>query len=207
MSKKNIYYVSTLLLTSSIFGCKNNQIAEKVDDVIFFETSQITCNKASPENICDMEFDYKQEKIGLKFARNYDVNTNKITTRKIEFKRDLATGFFYGQVLSSKSHLHFATDKFIEFVKHLNIFYSINLNTIEIEIENNASSKDIILKALKEFAQEHNLKEDLVFLNNLVPANFNYNDIKKLPFISEDFSVLEAFLLEFSKKNKEDMKI
>jgi hypothetical protein len=88
MSKKNIYYVSTLLLTSSIFGCKNNQIAEKVDDVIFFETSQITCNKASPENICDMEFDYKQEKIGLKFASHKNTWDERIAFFRYLSTRD-----------------------------------------------------------------------------------------------------------------------
>ena len=203
MSKKNIYYVSTLLLTSTIFACKNNQIAEKVDDVIFFETSNITCNKASPENICDMVFDYKQEKISLKFARTYDVNTNKITTRKIDFKRDLAIGFFYGQVLSSKSHLHFPTDKFIEFVKNLTIVYSNDLNKIDIEI--NDASKDIILHEFKKFANKHHLTEVENYLNTLEPANFNYNDLKHLQFVSDDFSVLEAFLLDISKKNKEDI--
>ncbi|RDB35402.1 MAG: hypothetical protein DCC88_10365 [Spirobacillus cienkowskii] len=209
MSKKNIYYVSTLLLTSTIFGCKNNQIEEKVADISFFEKYLITCTNDPSKDGCSMNFNYKQEKVNFSFVRDYDKNKdkNKITIRKVGFQDNSSTGFFYGQVLSNKSHLHFPFLKFIEFTKHLNIFYSNDLNKIEIEIENNASSKDIILKALREFVREHNLKEDEVFLNNLAPDNFNYNDIKKLQFISEDFSALEAFLLELSIKNKEHLKI
>lgn len=209
MSKKNIYYVSTLLLTSTIFGCKNNQIEEKVADISFFEKSVITCKEDPSRDGCSMNFNYKQEKVNFSFVRDYDKNKdkNKITIRRVGFQNDSSTGFFYGQVLSNKSHLHFPFLKFIEFTRHLNIFYSNDLNKIEIEIENNDSSKDIILKALKEFVREHNLKEDEVFLNNLAPDKFNYNDIKKLQFISEDFSVLEAFLLELSIKNKEHLKI
>ena len=170
--------MSSILLTSTIFGFKNNQSQEKMSDFNFLEKHELVCQPDPSREGCSMKFNYKQEIINLQLVRKYEPNTNKIIIRKIGFKNDSSAGFFYGQILSSKNHIHLPFNDFTNFIKNLTIVYSNDLNKIEIEIENNASSKDIILKALREFVKEHNLKEDEVFLNNLVQANFNYNDIK-----------------------------
>ncbi|WP_338635404.1 hypothetical protein [Spirobacillus cienkowskii] len=203
MNNKKIFCMSSILLTSTIFGFKNNQSQEKMSDFNFLEKHKIACQADPSREKCDMRFNYKQEIISLQLVRNYDPNTNKIIIRKISFKNNSSAGFFYGQVLSNKSHLHFPFNDFINFIKNLTIVYSNDLNTIDIEI--NDGSKNTILNTLKEFTKNLGLKEEETYLNTLDPANFNYNDLKHLKFIAEDFSVLEAFLLDISIKNKVNM--
>ncbi|RDB35401.1 MAG: hypothetical protein DCC88_10360 [Spirobacillus cienkowskii] len=203
MNNKKIFCMSSILLTSTIFGFKNNQSQEKMSDFNFLEKHELVCQPDPSREGCSMKFNYKQEIINLQLVRKYEPNTNKIIIRKIGFKNDSSAGFFYGQILSSKNHIHLPFNDFINFIKNLTIVYSNDLNKIDIEI--NDASKDIILHEFKKFANKHSLTEDENYLNTLDPANFNYNDLKQLQFIAEDFSVLEAFLLDISIKNKEDI--
>ncbi|WP_338635403.1 hypothetical protein [Spirobacillus cienkowskii] len=218
MSKKNIYYVSTLLLTSTIFGCKNNQIEEKVADISF--SKDITfkdCARNTPRVNCRVEFNYKQKIIPLKLTRIY--LPDKITLQHLAFLNNDDTKIFYENDLLNINSLKFNKglkfedfntflDKFI--INYLNDSDSIKIEFIENKKENIYSNLiNFLTESIELTVNDKKINQiltnDLDILKAINQTSFNYENLKQLKFISEDLDSLEKILLDIIRNHKSEI--